>query len=82
MTNSQRQCSTCGCTHVDKGRGHDGRRCYRCQNCGTEWSEGNQGRERTYSPQRDGFQFADTGAAAWGKSEREWKSKPGKPVGW
>lgn len=47
---------------IDKGRAFDGRRAYRCQ-CGHIWTQGMQGRERRYSPQRPGTQFKDTGAA-------------------
>ena len=56
----RRECANCRHTGVDKGRAMDGRRAYRCQRCGNVWTEGLQGRERKYSPQRDGYQFADT----------------------
>lgn len=56
-------CPSCGCKHFDKGRAFDGRRCYRCKQCGHKHSAGLQGRERKYSLQRHGFQFADTGAS-------------------
>ena len=48
---------------LEKGRGLDGRRAYRCRVCGSTWTNGLQGRTRRYSPQRTGYQFADTGAA-------------------
>ena len=59
------QCPSCrkGFKHLEKGRTMDGRRCYRCKRCGMEWSQGMQGRERSYVPQRQGFQFHDTGAS-------------------
>lgn len=56
-------CHKCGHTKPDKGRAFDGRRVYRCPQCGTSWSEGMQGREKQYSPQRPGNQFFDTGAS-------------------
>jgi len=58
------RCKVCDCTGFDKGRALDGRRVYRCQNCGQVHSTGLQGRERRYSRQRPGDQFADTGAAS------------------
>jgi len=53
----------CGCKKWDKGRAFDGRRAYRCRSCGGVHTNGMQGRERQYSRQRPGYQFADTGAA-------------------
>lgn len=59
-------CGVCGCRLLDKGRGFDGRRFYRCRKCDNRWSEGLQGRERKYSEQRIVPQFKDTGAAKRG----------------
>jgi len=56
----QRVCPSCNHPGYDKGRAFDGRRAYRCQQCGKTWTEGMQGRERKYSPQRMGYQFADS----------------------
>ena len=56
------KCSNCNHSGVDKGRGFDSRRAYRCQNCGNTWAEGMQGKVKSYSKQRQGYQFADTGA--------------------
>lgn len=53
----------CGSKYLDKGRAFDGRRAYRCKVCETVWTYGMQGRERDYSPQRQGNQFHDTGAS-------------------
>jgi len=52
----------CSCLHtgIDKGRAFDGRRAYRCQKCGNVWTDGIQGREKKYSPQRMSYQFADS----------------------
>jgi transposase-like protein len=58
-----RRCPICHSTSLDRGRAADGRRAYRCRACGHAWTEGMQGRERRYSEQRPGDQFADTGAA-------------------
>ena len=55
-----RKCSSCKSKDIDKGRGFDGRRCYRCNNCGQTWSEGMQGRKKKYK-QSVGMQFKDTG---------------------
>ena len=52
-----KQCH-CGCRRLDKSRGVDGRRFYRCRVCGSEWSMGLQGRRQRYAPQRTGPQFA------------------------
>ena len=57
------ECRGCRCRKIDKGRAMDGRRCYRCQHCGSTWSSGLQGRKPKYSDQRNSFQFHDTGAA-------------------
>lgn len=56
------KCDNCQHTGIDKGRALDGRRAYRCQRCRNVWTSGMQGRTKRYSPQRGGFQFADTGA--------------------
>lgn len=57
-------CHYCNVTcTAEKGRAMDGRRAYRCRLCGATWTNGLQGRTRRYSPQRTGYQFADTGAA-------------------
>jgi len=55
-------CGKCNFTGIDKGRAFDGRRAYRCQRCGSIWTQGMQGRKRTYSKQRMTDQFADSGA--------------------
>ncbi len=57
----ERCCPSCKHKGFDKGRAMDGRRAYRCQQCGGIWSEGNQGREQKWSKQREGYQFADGG---------------------
>jgi hypothetical protein len=46
----------------DKGRAPDGRRAYRCRTCGCVWTEGLQGKKQSWNPQRQQYQFADTGA--------------------
>lgn len=56
----KRKCPTCSHTEIDKGRAFDGRRAYRCKNCGKVWTEGMQGRSKKYGPQRFTFQFADS----------------------
>lgn len=55
-----RCCAVCKTPKPDKGRAMDGRRAYRCKNCGNVWTEGMQGREKKYSEQRDSYQFADS----------------------
>ena len=55
-----RRCAYCQTTTPDKGRAWDGRRAYRCKCCGKVWTEGMQGREKNYSEQRHGYQFADS----------------------
>jgi len=57
---SVRRCSSCLTPNPDKGRAFDGRRAYRCKCCSNVWSEGMQGRKKTFSIQRYGFQFADS----------------------
>jgi transposase-like protein len=59
----RRCCPNCKHTGLDKGRAFTGKRAYRCQWCGNIWTEGARGRQRKLSPQRQGYQFADTGAA-------------------
>jgi transposase-like protein len=59
-------CPACRSPYTDLGRACDGRRAYRCRRCGTIWTRGLHGRTRRYSPQRPSYQFADTGAYAWG----------------
>ncbi len=54
------KCPSCHHAGIDKGRAFDGRRAYRCQKCGTVWTEGLQGRERKYSNQRESYQFANS----------------------
>ena len=60
------KCKSCGPVKagIDRGRAMDGRRAYRCQMCGGTWTQGMQGRQRQYSVQRPGYQFANTGAAS------------------
>lgn len=60
MRSFRNRCSNCFYEYSDKGRGLDGRRVYRCQNCGKTWSLGMQGRQKKYSKQRLGNQFADS----------------------
>jgi len=55
-------CDQCRHPKPEKGRAFDGRRAYRCPQCDHSWTEGMQGRKPRYSPQRQGYQFADTGA--------------------
>ena len=55
-----RRCASCQTDNPDKGRAWDGRRAYRCKCCGKVWTEGMQGREKKYSKQRHGYQFADS----------------------
>lgn len=62
MTSDRRSCGQCHSRSYDKGRATDGRRAYRCACCGCIWTEGLQGRAPSYSPQRQGYQFADSGA--------------------
>ena len=57
----KRQCPNCKHKGYVKGRAFDGRRVYRCQQCQTIWSEGMQGRKKTYNKQSYGYQFANTG---------------------
>jgi len=63
MIKKIRECPRCKHLGYDKGRAVDGRRAYRCQKCGETWSEGWQGmsKQRFYK-QREGYQFANTGA--------------------
>ena len=53
-------CHKCSSSDLDKGRAFDGRRAYRCKQCGNVWTNGLQGRKRQYSQQREGYQFADS----------------------
>ena len=55
---------SCGCDRFDKGRAFDGRRCYRCQQCGSVYTAGMQGREPRYSKQRESYQFPDSKGSA------------------
>jgi len=50
-------CSICGQKNPEKGRAFDGRRAYRCSQCGNEWTKGMQGRSKKYSIQRSCNQF-------------------------
>ena len=54
------KCENCKHPQPDKGRAFDGRRVYRCSKCGRIWTNGMQGRERRFSQQREGNQFADS----------------------
>ncbi len=72
-----KSCPRCEHTGLDLGRGLDGRRAYRCQKCGHEWTDGRQGRRQRYSPQRIGMQFANTGAHRWGEEYRMYGPVPG-----
>lgn len=60
MTPNERCCPTCQTPHPMKGRAFDGRRAYKCTSCGTNWSEGLQGRQKRFSVQRHSSQFADS----------------------
>lgn len=53
------KCVNCNHTGIDKGRAFDGRKAYRCQLCGSVWTNGLQGKKQ-FSKQRIGYQFADT----------------------
>ena len=53
-------CPVCKGNDIDKGRAFDGRRAYRCNSCLNIWTNGLQGRQRTYSAQREGYQFKDS----------------------
>ena len=55
-----RRCDTCQTPNPDKGRAFDGRKAYRCKCCGRTWTEGMQGKQKEYSEQREGYQFADS----------------------
>lgn len=68
------ECRYCMHRPLDKGRAMDGRRAYRCPNCGTTTTYGMQGRKRRYSVQRGGYQFHDTGAAKLTKHDRNPKA--------
>lgn len=57
---NKRQCPSCFCDKLDKGRAFDGRRAYRCKKCNHVWTEGMQGREQKFHSQRLSFQFADS----------------------
>ena len=50
----------CGSNKFDKGRAFDGRRAYRCKQCGNTHTSGMQGRKKQYSKQRLTFQFYNT----------------------
>jgi transposase-like protein len=63
-------CPTCKHTGIDKGRTESGRRAYRCQKCDTEWPIIINEREPRYSPQRQEYQFHDTGAWSRAKQAR------------
>lgn len=52
-------CPKCNHKGIDKGRAFDGRRAYRCRQCGYDWTNGLQGRKKQYSNQRMSNQFAD-----------------------
>lgn len=54
------ECDKCHHPKPDKGRAFDGRRAYRCSNCGNCWTNGMQGRSKRYSNQREGHQFANS----------------------
>ena len=55
-----RQCAICQTPKPKKGRAFDGRRAYKCINCGNQWTEGMQGRQQKFSEQRESNQFADS----------------------
>lgn len=55
-------CKNCRQKDIDKGRAWDGRRAYRCNSCGSIWTEGMQGKGQDWNKQRQGYQFKDTGA--------------------
>jgi len=54
-------CSNCKQKgNILKGRAFDGRRAYRCNHCGHVWTNGLNGRKKTYSNQRESYQFSDS----------------------
>ena len=55
----KRKCYICKTGKPDKGRAMDGRRAYRCVNCGAIWTEGMQGRKKKFHKQRESVQFKD-----------------------
>lgn len=59
MLMKKKECKACHGHDLEKGRALDGRRAYRCGQCGNRWTEGLQGREQKYSKQRMGDQFRD-----------------------
>ena len=61
------KCDNCNHPRPDKGRACDGRRAYRCPQCGNTWTRGLQGRRQRYTWRlRDGndFRKRDSGEAA------------------
>lgn len=59
----KRTCVSCCSPDVEKGRAVDGRRAYRCRNCGHTWTEGMQGRVKRWNSQMIargiGYQFGN-----------------------
>ena len=53
---TKRKCPRCRHPGLDSGRAADGRRAYKCQQCGNTWTEGRQGKQK-FSKQREGYQF-------------------------
>ena len=60
IVESKKYFCSCGCNRFEKGRAMDGRRAYRCKQCGSIHTYGMQGRKKTYSQQRESYQFADS----------------------
>lgn len=58
--NTQEKCPKCNHPNPDKGRAFDGRRAYKCLQCGNEWTNGLQGRQQRFSPQRLTNQFSNS----------------------
>lgn len=54
------KCDNCNHQKPDRGQACDGRRAYRCPQCGRTWTNGMQGRMQRFSRQREGNQFADS----------------------
>lgn len=57
MNKKKHFCRICKSNKFDKGRAFDGRRAYRCKNCGHIHTLGMQGRNKRFSEQRYGYQF-------------------------
>ena len=66
-------CIVCRSRNIDKGRGYDGRRAYRCNDCGQKWTQGMQGlKEKKYNVEGRTYQFKDN-------NETYRQCNPGEP---